>query len=53
MLLLEMILWLLEFIFSHFSDTPSSENYFPSSGNVFLNESSNPHGGDALSVLWK
>ena len=53
MLLLEMILWLLEFIFSHFSDIPSSESFFPSSGNVFLNESSNPHGGDALSVLWK
>ena len=53
MLLLEMILWLLEFIFSHFSDTPFSESYFPSSGNVFLNESSNPYGGDALSVLWK
>ena len=35
------------------SRTPSSESYFPSSGNVFLNESSNPYGGDAFSVLWK
>ena len=39
--------------FSHFSDTPSSESYFPSSGNVFLNESSNPYGGDTFSVMWE
>ena len=49
----KLIFWLVELIFSHFSDTPSSESYFPSSGNVFLNESSNPYGGDAFSVLWK
>ena len=30
-----------------------SESYFPSSGNVVLNESSNPYGGDVFSVLWK
>ena len=30
--------------FPHFSDTSSSESYFPSSGNIFLNESSNPYG---------
>ena len=29
--------WLVELIFSHFSDTPSSESYFPSSRNVFSN----------------
>ena len=49
----KLIFWLVEHIFSHFSNTPSSESYFPSSENVFLNESSNPYGGDALSVLWK
>ena len=37
----KLILWLLELTFSHFSDTLSSESYFPSSGNVFLNKSSN------------
>ena len=46
-----MIFSLVEFIFFHFSDTPSSESYFPSSGDVFLNESSNLYDGDALSVL--
>ena len=51
--LLKLIFWLVELVFSHFSDTPSSESYFFSSGNGFLNESSNPHGGDAISVLWK
>ena len=49
----KLIFWLLELISSHFLDTPSSESFFPSSGNVFLNESSNLHGGDAFSVLWK
>ena len=39
--------------FPHFSDTPSSESYFPSSENVCLNESSNPCGGAVFSVLWK
>ena len=39
--------------FSHFSDTPSSESYFPASGKVFLKEFSNPYGGDACSVLLK
>ena len=37
----------------HFSDTPSSESCFPSSENVFLNESSNPYDGGVISVLWK
>ena len=49
----KLILWIVELIFSHFSDTPSSENYFPSNGNIFLNESFNSYGGDAFSVLWK
>ena len=31
----------------------SSESYFLSSGNAFLNESSNLYGGDTFSVLWK
>ena len=39
--------------FPHFSDTPSSESYFPSSENVCLNESSSPCGGGVFSVLWK
>ena len=39
-----LIFWLGELIFSLFSDTPSSERYFPSSANIFLNESSNPYG---------
>ena len=47
------IFWLVELIFSHFSDTPSSKSYFPSSGNVFLTESCNPYGGHAFFVLWK
>ena len=34
----KLIFWLVELIFSHFSDTPPSESYFPSSLNVFLNE---------------
>ena len=38
---------------SHVSDAPSSESYFLFSGNALLNESSNPYGGDAFSVLWK
>ena len=42
----KLIFWLVELIFCHFSDTPSS-------GSVFLNESSNPYGGDAFSVLCK
>ena len=29
------------------------EKDFLSSGNVFLNESSNPYGGDVFSILWK
>ena len=49
----KLIFWLAELIFSHFSDTPFSESYFPSIGNVFLSESSDPYGGDAFSVLWK
>ena len=49
----KLIFWLVELIFSHFSDTRSSESYFPCSGNVCLNEFSNPYGGDAFSVLWK
>ena len=49
----KLFFWLVELIFCHFSDTPSSESYFPSRGNVFLNESSNPYGGNAFSVLWK
>ena len=49
----KLIFWLVELIFSHFSDTRSTESYFPSSGNVCLNELSNPYGGDAFSVLWK
>ena len=51
--LLKLIFWLVELTFSHFTDTPSSESYFLSSGNGFLNESSNLYGGDAISVLWK
>ena len=47
------IFWLAELIFSHVSDTPPSESYFPSSVNVFLNESSNLYGGDAFYVLSK
>ena len=49
----KLIFWLIELIFSHFSDTCSSESYFSSGGNVFLNESSIPHGENAFSVLWK
>ena len=49
----KLIFWLVELIFSHFSDTASSESYLPSSGNVCLNKFSNPHSGDAFSVLWK
>ena len=44
----KLIFWLVELIFSHFSDTPPSESYFPSSGKVYLNEFSNPYGGDAF-----
>ena len=43
-LLVELIFWLEELIFSHFSDTPPNESYFPSRVKVFLNESSNPYG---------
>ena len=51
-------LWKLLFLASRtfppdFSDTPSSERYFLSSRNVFLNESSNPYGGGVIFVLWK
>ena len=49
----KLIFWLVELIFSHFSETPSTESYFSSGGNVFLNESSNPYGGDPFSVLRK
>ena len=49
----KLIFWLVELIFSLFSDTLSSESFFPSSGKVFLNEFSNPYGGDAFSVMWK
>ena len=49
----KLIFWLVELIFSHFSDTSPSESYFPSSVNVFLNESSSPYGGDTFSVLLK
>ena len=47
----KLIFWLVEFIFSHFSDTPSSESYFLYRGNVLLNESSNPNDGDASSFM--
>ena len=40
----KLIFWLGELIFFLFSDTPSSESYFPSSGNKFLNQFSNPYG---------
>ena len=49
----KLIFWLVELIFTHFSDTPPSESYFPSSVNVILNESSSRYGGDTFSVLWK
>ena len=49
----KLIFCLVVLIFSHFSDTPSSESCFSSSGNVFLNKSSNPLGGDAFSALWE
>ena len=49
----KLICCLVELIFSHFSDSPSSESYFQSGANVFWNESSNPYGGDAFSVSWK
>ena len=39
--------------FPRFSDTPSSESYFRSSQNIFLNESSNSHGGDVFPALRK
>ena len=32
----KLIFWLLELIFYHFLDTPSSESFFPSSGNAFF-----------------
>ena len=38
----KLIFLLIEIIFSHFLDVPSSESYFLSSGNTLLNESSNP-----------
>ena len=44
----KLIFWLGELIFSHFSDNPSSESYFSSSGNIFLNESSNPYCGSSF-----
>ena len=37
-------------IFFPFPDTPYGESYFPSSGKVFLNKSSNPHDRDAFSA---
>ena len=43
----------MEVNFFHFSDTPASERYFLSSGNVFLNEFYIPYGGDRFSVLRK
>ena len=49
----KLIFSLVELIFSHFSDVPSSETYFSSSGNVVLNESSNRYGEDVSSALWK
>ena len=49
----KLIFWLVGLIFSHFSDTRSSEGYFSSNVNAFLNESSNLNGGHAFSVLWK
>ena len=49
----KLIFWLVVLIFSHSSDTPSSESYFLSSGNVFLGQSSDQYGGNAFSVLWK
>ena len=43
---LKMIFWPVEANFLHFSDTPTGERYFSSSGNVFLNEFYIPYGGD-------
>ena len=37
-MLVEFDFVLMEVTFFHFSDTPASESYFSSSGNVFLNE---------------
>ena len=39
----------MEVFFSHFSDTPASESYFLSSGNVFLNKFFIPYGGEPFS----
>ena len=38
--------WLVEVNFFHFSDTPASERYSLSSGNVPLNQFAIPYGGD-------
>ena len=38
--------WLVEVNFFHFSDTPASERYSLSSGNVLLNQFAIPYGGD-------
>ena len=43
----------MEVSFLDFSDTPTGERYFSSSGNVFLNEFYIPYGGDGFSVLRK
>ena len=47
-----MIFWL-EVNFFHFKDTPASERYFLSNGNVFLNEFFIPYDGDLFTVFWK
>ena len=49
----KLIFWLVELIFSHFSDTLPSESYFPFNVNSFLNEFSKLYGGCTFSVLWK
>ena len=47
-LLVETVFWLMEVGFFHFSDTPASESYFSSSGNVFLTEFFILYGGDGF-----
>ena len=52
-MLVEFDFVLMEVNFFHFSDTPASESYFSSSGNVFLNEFFILYDEDGFSVLWK
>ena len=49
----KLIFWLVEVDFFHFSDTPASESFFLSSGNVFLTEFFIPCGGKGFSVQWE